>query len=397
MSPRIIILEAILFLIGCTSEKQAENNVSDVKLNVMAYYFPREEFNPEELQLDKLTHIIYSFSKVVDGKMQFDNERNDGRLKQLVAQKENYPHLKVMIACGGWGADGFSDAVVSAESRRLFIDSAVDFIEKYQLDGLDIDWEYPTIPAAGTKARPEDKENFTALMQGLRTALDKLEHPQILTFAAAGWKGYFKNIELAKVMQYVDYINLMTYDQAGGGNTFTAHHTALGWATLDDLVNTPLGIEMKKRNDTIAEGNDKWEPQSVESIVDYCLNNGCTADEIVIGAAFYGKAWKGVGAANNGLFQPNKGEERGANYRKLTTEFINKNGYSRFWDPIAKAPFLYNPADSIFITYDDPESVALKTRFAKENNLAGIMFWELGGDSNDENSLLRAIYDEAVK
>lgn len=397
MLQRTIILFALFFIMSCSSKQSNKETVSTPKINVMAYYFPREEFKPEELQLNKLTHMIFSFTNVIDGKMQFRDQRSSDRLKQLVAEKENYPDLKVMIACGGWGADGFSDAVFTEESRAKFVGSIIEFIEEYQLDGIDIDWEYPAIPAAGTKARPEDKENFTALMKSLRNALDQLNRPQTLTFAAAGWKRYFTNIELLEVMKYADYINLMTYDQAGSGNPFTLHHTALGLMTVKDLEETPLGIAMTKRNDTISEGQDKWEPQSAENIVKFCLDNGVSADQIVIGAAFYGKAWKGVEPAANGLFQPNKGGERGANYRKLREEFINKNGFTRHWDPVAKAPYLYSPVDSVFITYDDPESVALKTRFAIDSNLAGIMFWELGGDSSDDNSLLGAIYNESIK
>ena len=93
MLQRPILFLSLIFLMSCSSQKAGEKKVSPTKLNVMAYYFPREEFNPEELQLDKLTHIIYSFTHVIDGKMQFDNARNDGRLKQLVAQKENYLFL----------------------------------------------------------------------------------------------------------------------------------------------------------------------------------------------------------------------------------------------------------------------------------------------------------------
>lgn len=394
MNKRFFILILLPFFFACSSDKSQTKAGNEDTFKIMAYYFPREEFYADSLPLDQLTHIIFSFSKVIDGKMQFGNERNDERLKQLVDQKQYYPDLKVMVACGGWGADGFSDAVYTEESRELFINSTIDFIEKYRLDGLDIDWEYPSIPAAGTKARPEDKHNFTLLMKGLREALDKLDRTQTLTFAAAGWKGYFKNVELNEVMKYVDYINLMTYDQAGGGNRFTAHHTALGWMTLDDLAETPLGTEMKKRNDTIPEGQDKWEPQSVENIVDYCIKEGVAPNQIVIGAAFYGKGWKGVDPLGNGLFQPNKGVARGANYRLLVRDFINKNGYTRYWDPRAKAPYLYNANDSIFITYDDPESVALKARFAFDQKLGGIMFWELGGDTFDENGLLDAIYYE---
>lgn len=396
MNTRFLLVLLLLFVFSCKSKVSEQKVAKDAGINIMAYYFPREDFQPEQLQLNKLTHLIFSFSNVIDGKMVFSREENGQRLEQLVAQKQKYPGLKVMVACGGWEADGFSDAVLTEESRKIFIESAIDMIEKYRLDGLDIDWEYPTSDEAGIKARPEDKENFTALMKGLRQAMDQLHRPQTLTFAAAGWKGYFNYIELQKVMPFVDYINLMTYDQAGGGNPFTAHHTALGKRTLDDMTETPLGKEMIKRNSELHEGETGWESQSVESIVDYCLQQGVPADKIVVGAAFYGKGWKGVEPADNGLFQPNKGGARAANYRGLQQDFIDKNGYTRYWDSLAKAPYLFNPADSIFITYDDPESVALKAKFAIDNHLAGIMFWELGGDSYEENSLLSAIYKEAT-
>jgi len=85
---------------SCSGKQSNKENVSTPKINVMAYYFPREEFKPEELQLNKLTHIIFSFTNVIDGKMQFRDQRSSDRLKQLVAEKENYPDLKVMIACG---------------------------------------------------------------------------------------------------------------------------------------------------------------------------------------------------------------------------------------------------------------------------------------------------------
>ncbi len=393
MKKHLSLLLLLLFLFACKSKEVQQKMRVDTGINIMAYYFPREEFGPEQLQLDKLTHLIFSFSHVADGKMVLSSGVDSLRLEQLVAQKQKYPNLKVMVACGGWTADGFSDAVLSDESRQLFVESAIELIEKYQLDGLDMDWEYPTSDAAGIKARPEDKENFTALMQGLRTALDQLGRPMTLTFAAAGWKGYFSYIELDKVIETVDYMNLMTYDQAGGENRFTMHHTALGKRTLEDLMETPLGQEMmNQKNENEGEN---WEPQSVESIVEYCLQQGVPAEKMVVGAAFYGKAWKGVEPADNGLFQANESGARGANYSSLLDDYIDKNGYLRYWDSMAKAPYLFNSADSIFITYDDPESVALKTRFVIDKKLGGIMFWELGGDTQQEGGLLDAIYEEA--
>lgn len=395
LSVVVLLLVAVLF--SCKPKKVGEKSIENAPVNIMAYYFPRQDFAPDRLPLDQLTHIIFSFTKVIDGEMRFRNEESGQRLEELVAQRDNHPHLKVMIACGGWQADGFSDAVLTEESRAKFIKSVVDFVEKYRLDGVDMDWEYPAIPAGGIKARPEDKENFTALMIGLREALDRLDRPQTLTFAAAGWKRYFDNVELLKVMEHVDYMNLMTYDQAGGGSRFTSHHTALGHRSLDDLLDTPLGKSMKERNENLPEGERPWEPQSAEEIVRFCIEQGVKPEQLVVGGAFYGRGWKGVPPVNNGLYQPNSGPiSGGTNYFTLVEEYIGKNGFERHWDPVAKAPFLYNPADSIFITYDDPESITLKTKFVKENRLGGIMFWQLGGDTNDENSLVKAIFEEAI-
>src|SRR5690606_40172662 len=97
-----------------------------------------------------------------------------------------------------------------------FIQSVGEFIEKYQVDGLDMDWEYPGISGAGTRAREEDTKNFTALMKGLREMLDSFGEPKLLTFASAGWKRYYDFIETNEVMKYADYMNVMTYDQVSG-------------------------------------------------------------------------------------------------------------------------------------------------------------------------------------
>ncbi|MBR9998232.1 MAG: chitinase, partial [Cyclobacteriaceae bacterium] len=131
----------------------------------MAYYVaPRDNYHPEELPLDQLTHIIFSITEVIDNEMKFKHEESSSKLSLLADQKRNHPHLKVMIACGGWGgSSGFSDMAASPGNRKKFVDSSIKFMEQYDLDGLDIDWEYPGLRGAGNPYIPEDKENFTAL------------------------------------------------------------------------------------------------------------------------------------------------------------------------------------------------------------------------------------------
>jgi chitinase len=246
------------------------------------------------------------------------------------------------------------------------------------------------MPGIGNPYIPEDKENFTSLMRELREAMDMIGKDQVLTFAVAGWEEFFNHVELDKVMPYVTYMNVMSYDLAGGDDSFTSHHTNLGWVKMEDLEGTPAA-------DKIREEGDSTKPYSAEKIISYCMGKGVNPNQIVIGGAFFGKAWKGVPPSNNGLYQLNNGPWRERNsYAALREKREDKNGFVRHWDPIAKAPFLYNASDSIFISYEDTVSIRLKTEYAINTGLGGIMFWSLNGDT-PKDGLVDAIYKAKVK
>jgi len=361
----------------------------------MAYYVPEKDYKPEEVPVEKLTHIIYSFTNVIEGEMKFRNPEAAGpKLEALVKQKERNPNLKVMIACGGWGADGFSDMALTEESRLKFIKSAAEFITRYQLDGMDMDWEYPGISGAGTMAREEDTQNFTALMKGLREMLDNFDSPKLLTFASAGWKRYYDHIEVNEVMKYADYTNVMTYDQVSGVSIYTGHHTPLGEVQSEDIAGTPFQDYL----DTLYQKGRNMDPhpRSAQKIVDFLIKEGVEPGQIVIGSAFYGRVWKGVPPENNGLYQLSGGIHIGwMAYHQIRKMYEPDANFHRYWDDIAKAPFMYNAEDSLMVSYDDTVSVAQKTKYTIEKGLGGIMFWELGNDTKEEGSLLDAIYQAA--
>lgn len=388
---KLFVLFSVVLSILAYSCKTGEDP-ADKGPTVMAYYYTRwENFKPETLPYDKLTHIIFSFTEVIDNEMKFPEDTLDLMLEALVGQKKNYPHLKVMIACGGWaGSGGFSEMARSAENRAKFVKSVVKFIRKYKLDGLDIDWEYPGLPGMGNPYIPEDKENFTALMCELREGLNSICKHQILTFAGAGWERAFDHIEIEKVMQCINYINVMSYDLAGGNDPYTSHHTNLGLIKMEDIAGTPAAAKM-------IEGGDSTKPFSTEKIVSFLIDKGVDPAQIVIGSNFSGRAWQGVPPENNGLYQLNRGRWRGrASYANIREAMEDKNGYVRYWDSIAKAPYLYSATDSVFITYDDTMSVRLKTRYVIDNGLGGIMFWQLGADAG-EDGLVDAIYAEKTR
>jgi chitinase len=386
-----------ILLLGCESRSLKENASENKKTAVMAYYVPEKDYKPELIPVEKLTHIIFSFTKVIDGEMKFSKPEISGpKLEALVKQKERNPGLKVMVACGGWGADGFSDMALTAESRTKFIQSTRDLIEKFQVDGIDMDWEYPGISGAGTKARPEDTHNFTQLMKGLREMLDTFDEPKVLTFASAGWERYYDFVDVNEVMKYADFMNVMTYDQVSGESIYTGHHTPLGHVSNEDINGTPFQAHL----DSLFEAGkspDKG-PRSVEKIVNFLIQKGVKPEQIIIGAAFYGRVWKGVPPINQGLYQKSKGIHIGwLAYHQIRNRYESDSSFQRFWDDKAKAPYMYHSLDSLLVSYDDTVSVALKTRFAINNKLGGIMFWELGNDTKETGGLLDAIFVESQK
>jgi chitinase len=246
-----------------------------------------------------------------------------------------------------------------------------DFITRYKLDGLDIDWEYPAMAgAAGNVFRPEDKQNYTLLLKELRERFKKMQKPLhrhlYITIAAGASAEFLEHTEMDKVQKYVDTVNLMAYDYyEPGDDKITGNHAPLYVDPAD-----PKGISSDK---------------SVKEFE----TAGVPADKIVLGVPFYGHVWGHVGATNHGLFQlGDPVPDAYSTYGKLTQDII-RQGFSRYWDAKASVPYLYNPQKQIFISYEDPESLALKCKYVIDQHLAGMMFWEY--ESDPSGKLLDAI------
>lgn len=324
---------------------------------------------PEITPVDaaRLTHLNVAFGYVKDDRITVAHLKNLGSIAQL---KEYNPGLQVILSVGGWGAGGFSEAASTAEGRRKFAESAVEILRSYPFDGIDLDWEYPCYSEAGIQSSPADKQNFTLLLQETREAIDRQGQADgrhyLLTIAAGADQYYIDGTEMDKVQSYLDFIQLMTYDMRGGFQTLTGHHTNL-YASTGDLFRI-----------------------SVDASVRLFTNAGVPREKIVIGAAFYSRMWKDVPAVNNGYLQMTPGSGGyGPDYSRLAEEYINRNGFTRYWDDEAKAPYLFD--GSTFITYDDEESLACKCSYIQEQNLRGIMFWEYSCDKT--GTLLSAMYN----
>ena len=351
-----------------------------------------------ELPGDRLTHVIYAFARIgADGRLALGDVCLDlgecegrsgqggvgpgGNFAQLRILKQRHPHLRLLIAVGGWTGSGrFSDVALTAESRRAFAESALDVVirgHRGLFDGIDVDWEYPVGGGLqGNAARPEDRRNFTLLLEELRRQLDaqgaREGRRYLLTAATAAGPSHVANLELDRVAALLDWFNVMTYDYHAGSR--------------ETHFNEPL----------YAAAGDPTPQLNVDATVRLYLDRGVPARKIVLGVPFYGRSYGRVPRTNRGLFQAAGGpapREWGAgelDFDTLLRKRPEANGFRRHWEPIARVPWLYNDSTGTWITYDDVQSIGQKADYAHARGLLGVMAWELGGD--DDGRLVRTIH-----
>lgn len=308
--------------------------------------------NPRNLDPQLLDAVIYAFVEInPDGTLSIPSPKY---LKEMVKLKSEKPELKVIAAIGGWGADGFSDAALTPSSRYNFAREVNKLINKYGLDGVDIDWEYPGTSAAGIKFRPEDKENFTLLLTAIR---DVIGDEKWLSVAAVGDQlSINRSFEIDKIAPLIDYFNLMSYD-------FTAGETGeSGEKHQANLYESKLGLP--------GYSVDRW-IKNLESA-------GMPAEKILLGVPFYGRL----------------GAKITKSYDELRKNYINKNGNEFKFDSDAQAVYLVNNGQFV-MSYDDPLTIYLKSQYVLKNCLGGIFSWTSTYDQANilANAMSQGIYD----
>ncbi len=338
----------------------------------------------------KLTHINYAFANVVGNKCQLGDTYADydrfyaaaesvdgvadtwdpgalrGSFNQLEKLKAKYPGLKVMISLGGWSwSSGFSDAALP-QNRAAFVASCVElFIKdsrwKGLFDGIDVDWEYPGSCGNTCNYRPEDTQNFTALLGEFRAQLDAVKPGLQLSIAAPAGPDKIGKIQAAGISPYLDFINIMTYDMHGAWESTTNAHAP--------LYNSPANPAKALK-------------YSTDEAVQAWLAGGAPASKLVVGVPFYGRGWTGVAGANNGMWQPAAGAAPGT-YEAGIEDYkvLKAKGHPGFTHPDTKAFYTFNGTE--MWSYDTPASLATKMAYIKSKGLGGAMFWELSGDTTN--------------
>lgn len=284
-----------------------------------------------EVRPEYVTHINYAFGKV-GSDFKSININNEDRLKTIVALKSVSPKLKVLLSIGGWGSGNFSEMAEKAVTREAFATNCRSVIDTYGLDGIDIDWEYPTSSAAGISSSPKDTKNYTLMMHDIRKAIGK---DKLLTLAASCDAEY---IDYKAILPYIDFINVMDYDM---GNP-PSH-------------NAPLYASSKFPG---------W--YDCEKSIKAFLSRGVPATKLVLGMPFYGHG---------------KGEY--GNFVDFKNIEVPK-GNTECWDEEAKVPYITDKDGNFVLSYDNARSIGLKCDYILSQGLFGGMFWD---DAGDDSSL----------
>ena len=350
-----IILFVVLLIAGCSSDRRTDD------YRIVGYVFGGRGSPPATVNAPQLTHINYAFTKIRDGEVLPPSPADSVNLAYLRSLKSDNPDLQLLISVGGWGgSEGFSDAALTQENRDRFARSCVRYMTENGLDGVDLDWEYPGQPGAGNTYRAEDRENFTLMLKTLREHLDReaqergRESPYLLTIATGASQTYLDNTDLRRAQEYLDFINIMTYDYAGAWTDRVWHHTNL---------QAPTGPEASGRGTDLA--------------VQEHLRAGVPRHKLVVGVAFYGRGWGDV----DGLNQPASDSVFGLPYHRITELERSDPGFTRMWDEDAQAPYLWSESKRTFITFDDTVSLRLKSEFITDEGLGGAMYWENSSDT----------------
>ncbi len=287
-----------------------------------------------------MTHIDYAFGHV--------NETFDGiriskpeRLQAIVAGKGS---VKVCLSIGGWGSGRFSEMARTEAGRKAFAADCARVIKEYNLDGIDLDWEYPTSSAAGISSAPQDKQNFTLLMQEIRAAIGP---DMLLTLASSAGARY---IDFEAILPIIDFVNVMSYDMGRPPRHNAAlYRSKIAGFTADAAVKAHLAAGIPK-------------------------------EKIVMGMPFYGHG--------------NRKEY--PDYVDYKDQKPPLEGLHEVWDEDARVPYYADANGRLILGFDNPRSIAEKCAYILEQDLLGGMYWEYSCD-NASLDLARTVADCLLK
>lgn len=298
---------------------------------------------------------INNLSCILDPWQDLEDNYGKGGYVKLNKFKQSHPHLKVTLAIGGWneGSLKYSKLAADPERRKQFVKNALEFIQRYNFDGLDLDWEYPT----QRDGAPHDRENFSKLVFELKTAFKQFN--LLLTSAiGAPPKIIDQAYDVKTLSNYLDFMHIMCYDYHGAWDKKVGPNSPL---SSDDLLN-------------------------VEYTIEHLLNMGASPSKIVLGLPFYGRSFvehPDKVADEMGFQGPYTRENGFLGYNEICA-MIKNGSWDLSWDSITAQAYARmadkdKPTTKV-IAYDTSRSIANKVRFGVRQGLGGFMIWSIDTD-----------------
>ncbi|KAK3694591.1 glycoside hydrolase family 18 protein [Podospora appendiculata] len=338
-------------------------------------------FQPQQLPASQVSHVLYAFADIAsDGEVKSSDTYADlqkhyptdswndqgnnayGCVKQMYLLKKKNRKMKVLLSIGGWTySPKFPPVAATEAGRQRFASSAVKLLQDWGLDGIDIDWEYPSNAA--------EAQNFVLLLQVCRQALDDYaaQHAPgyhfLITIAAPAGPQHYNIMDLARMDPWIDAWHLMAYDYAGSWDSTSGHQSNIYTSTTNPQA-TKFNTE--------------------QAVRDYIVR-GIPADKIVLGIPLYGRSFE----ATTGLGQPYNGIGAGSIQSGVWLyKDLPRPGAQEMYDDSAKASYSYDANTKELISYDTVSSAVTKAQYLLKKGLGGAVFWEASGDKTGANSLV---------
>ncbi|KAF8165233.1 glycoside hydrolase [Crassisporium funariophilum] len=365
----------------------------------MGYYpdWVGSTFPPERIDFKRYDWVDFAFA-VPNAEFALvwdDMENGPSLLKRLVAAA-HAAGSKVKLSIGGWtGSRHFSTAVASAENREAFARNIHAAYNMYDLDGIDIDWEYPGREGAGgNRVDSNDTANLLLFLQTLRAILPSTARisaaAQTTTFVDSQGQPMADVSEFAKVL---DWVLLMNYDVWGSssdpgpnaplhdacGNSTQADASALAaynaWTSAKfPACQMALGVpsygyistSKAERLRTRSRAHSLTEQRRQGNYVKLVDEDGGSDSQVQF------REMVKQGALVRSLSEDGSG-----------TTFEPSGGFEKFWDTCSGTPFLRSKSSGQVITYDDPKSLGMKAAFAKQVGMMGINMFDVHGDIDE--------------
>jgi chitinase len=247
-------------------------------------------------------------------------------------------------------------AIASSDSRiNTFADNIVTMINTYGFDGVDIDWETP---------REDEAERFTQMMQVIYTKVKANNPNHLVTAAIAGGMWQPPRYDLVNSHQYIDYINMMTYGMVSNNGYY---QNALYESRVED---NPLNDAGKTLTSC-----------SIEESIEIYHSYGIPSNKIIVGVAFYGIKQTRTFNTSTQTWS-DWANEGSVSFTYIHHYYLSNDAYDYHYDTDAGVPYLIKNDGTVFISYDNPRSIAEKAEYIIDHGLAGMMYWENGLDSS---------------